>query len=84
MLSTRSDWLALETIFIHYDTNGRDGKSQSEWRVKLLRTFRELMTASCDRLTEIAVNEGHLDMRYMADELKEFYEAIPKDTFRKV
>ena len=84
MLETRSDWLGILALYIKFDTDGLDDVDQNEDRCYIIRMIRELMTESTERLSDKAIQEGHLDMTAMSDELATFYAALPEDMFREV
>jgi uncharacterized protein (DUF924 family) len=85
MLSdARTDWLALQVIYIKYDTTREDGPHLNQERVKLIKKIREIFQSSSERLTQQAVELGHLEMPSMADELALLYDVLPKNMFRKV
>ena len=84
MLETRSDWLGILALYIKYDTDGLDDADQNEDRCYIIRVIRELLTESTERLSDKAMQEGHLDMTAMSDELATFYAALPEDMFREI
>ena len=84
MLETRSDWLGILALYIKFDTDGLDDVDQNEDRCYIIRIIRELLTESTERLSDKAIQEGHLDMTAMSDELATFYAALPEDMFREV
>ena len=84
MLETRTDWLAIQVLFIQYDTQGKDGPSQAKSQIRLVKEIRELFTKSTERISDLALEEGHLKMAHMADELEKFYAALPEGMFREV
>ena len=84
MLETRSDWLGILALYIKFDTDGLDDVDQNEDRCYIIKIIRELMTESTERLSDKAIQEGHLDMTAMSDELATFYAALPEDMFREV
>ena len=60
MLETRADALALLLIVIQHDTNGKDGPSQAEQRIRLIGKVRSLWIETTEKLGDQAVQEGSL------------------------
>ena len=83
ILETRTDWLALQVMFILFDTHGNDGPSERKHRLQIIESIRDAFTGSTERLSESALAHGHLLMTDMADELESFYNVLPKNMYRK-
>ena len=84
VLETRTDWLALQVIYIQFDTTRKDGPSLNGERVRLIKNLRDLMTKSTERLSDRAIELGYLQLNEMSTEFAKFYDALPQGMFRKV
>ena len=83
LLEARTDWLALQIMYVKYDTNRDDGPHLDEERAALSIDVRQSMEEACYKLSEQAIQNKQLLMSDMADELAKFYQVLPQDMFRK-
>ena len=82
ILETRTDWLALQIMYVEYDTKKEDGPHMNPQRALLATKVRQLMEDSCWVLSEKVIETKELEMTDMADELIKFYEVLPEGMFR--
>lgn len=60
MLETRTDWLALQVMFVQYDTQRKDDPRQAASRIRFIKEIREIFTSSTEKLSDQAFEQGHL------------------------